>query len=197
MRQSPPGSSAAPDAGTAFDRLLSRLDADRETAGQKFEDLRRRLVRFFDWRGADAPDSCADVTLDRLAQKIDEGVTIASLHAYTFAVARLVHLEQARRPENRAVSLSDAPEDALVAPAPRSATPWHDCLDHALQGLDGDQRRLILRYYAHDKGDKVRDHAALAAELGISVSALRNRAQRVRDRLERAVADCVRTKETT
>lgn len=196
MRPSTTGSSAASDAGTAFDRLLSRLDHDRETAGQKFEDLRRRLVRFFDWRGADAPDACADITLDRLAQKIDDGVEIASLTAYTFAIARLVHLEQARRPDRRAMSLADAPEDALVAPSPRT-TPWHDCLDHALHGLTDDQRRLILRYYAHDKGDKVRDHAALATELGITVSALRNRAQRVRDRLERAVADCVRAKETT
>lgn len=191
-----PGSGTPTAVDTAFERLLARLDPDREAAGHRFEELRRRLVRFFDWRGAHAPDECADLTLDRLARKLDEGVTVESLPAYTFAIARLVHLEQARRPDVRAVSLADAPADALAAPAPES-TAWPDCLDRALQALDEDQRRLILRYYAHEKGDKVRDHAAFAVELGITVSALRNRAQRVRDRLERAVADCVRAKETT
>ncbi len=190
------GSRSTFDDRAAFERLLTRLDADRETAGQRFEDLRRRLVRFFDWRGADVPDECADITLDRLAQKLDAGVPVESLHAYTFAIARLVHLEQGRRAETRAVRLSDAPEHVLVTPS-TEATPWLDCLERALHDLPGDQRDLILRYYAHDKRDKIRDHAALAAELGITVSALRNRAQRVRDRLERTVANCVKARETT
>lgn len=180
----------------AFERLLTRLDPDRDTAGQKFEDLRRRLVRFFDWRGAAVPDECADVTLDRLALRLDDGVPIESLHAYAFAIARLVHLEQTRRPGGRTVSLDEAPDHALAQPA-RASTPWQDCLEHGLQALPDEQRQLILRYYAHDKQDKIRDHARLASELGITVSALRNRAQRVRDRLERSVAECVRARETT
>jgi len=35
-----------------FARLLHCLDADRELAGEKYEDLRRLLIRFFEWRGA-------------------------------------------------------------------------------------------------------------------------------------------------
>lgn len=175
---------------TGFDRLLALLDRDRDEAGRQFEALRRRLVRFFDWRGAFAPDECADVTLDRLAAKLDAGVAVASINAYTFAIARLVLLEQSRRPDQRAVSLADAPEQALAAPPPTPTT-WSDCLDRSLDALTGDERRLILRYYAHTKRDKIDDRAALAAELGITVSALRNRAQRLRDRLERRVADCV------
>lgn len=181
---------------TGFDRLLAVLDGDRDEAGLKFEALRRRLVRFFDWRGAFAPDECADATLDRLAAKLDAGVAVASINAYTFAIARLVLLEQSRRPDQRAVSLADAPDEALAAPLPAPTT-WSDCLDRSLDTLTDDERRLILRYYAHTKRDKIDDRAALAAELGITVSALRNRAQRLRDRLERRVADCVQTHGTT
>lgn len=190
------GSEPVRTSPTPFDTLLARLDADRDVAGLRFEELRRRLVRFFDWRGAQAPDECADITLDRLAAKLDDGVDVSSLHAYTFAIARLVHLEQARHPDARAVSLAVMPEAALSS-RPSDPTTWQDCLDEALRALPEDQRRLILRYYSHAGGAKVRDHAQLADELGITVSALRNRAQRVRDRLERAVADCVRAKETT
>jgi hypothetical protein len=39
-----------------FTRLLHRLDADRERAGEKYEDLRRTLIRFFEWRGAPYPE---------------------------------------------------------------------------------------------------------------------------------------------
>ena len=184
------------DTTSGFDRLLSVLDADRDEAGKKFEALRRRLERFFDWRGAIAPDECADHTLDRLAAKIGEGVQVESMEAYTFAIARLVFLEQARRPDARAVSLADAPEEALSAP-PVVSTAWNDCLDRCLQALSAEQQRLILRYYAHAKRDKIVDRAALAAELGITVTALRNRAQRLRDRLAIAVSDCVRQRETT
>lgn len=34
----------------AFTKLLNRLDADRERAGEEYEDLRLTLVRFFEWR---------------------------------------------------------------------------------------------------------------------------------------------------
>ncbi len=43
-----------------FAALLFSLDADRERAGEKYEDLRRTLIRFFEWRGAPFPEEHAD-----------------------------------------------------------------------------------------------------------------------------------------
>ena len=37
-------------------KLLDVLDADRDLAGERYEDLRRTLVRFFEWRGAPFPE---------------------------------------------------------------------------------------------------------------------------------------------
>ncbi|HEV8367877.1 MAG TPA: hypothetical protein VGQ39_08000 [Pyrinomonadaceae bacterium] len=47
-----------------FTRLLQRLDPDREQAGEKYEELRRTLIRFFEWRGAPYPEEHADENLE-------------------------------------------------------------------------------------------------------------------------------------
>src|ERR671938_30866 len=57
----------------AFTKLLARLDPDRERAGEKYEELRRTLVKFFEWRGAPFPEDQADETFNRVARKLDEG----------------------------------------------------------------------------------------------------------------------------
>ncbi len=44
----------------ALDRLLARLDGDRERAGRRYETLRAGLVRFFEWRGSPFPVDNAD-----------------------------------------------------------------------------------------------------------------------------------------
>ena len=49
----------------AFAKLLACLDPDSEKAGQKYETIRQRLMKFFDWRGAYFPEDCADDTLNR------------------------------------------------------------------------------------------------------------------------------------
>ena len=36
----------------AFARLLDHLDAEGGLAGERYEDLRRTLLRFFEWRSA-------------------------------------------------------------------------------------------------------------------------------------------------
>ncbi len=78
-------------------RLLVRLHADAEQAGQEYERLRRALVKFFDWRGVPAPDECADETIDRLARKLDETI-VADVRHYAHGIARLVLLERRRQP---------------------------------------------------------------------------------------------------
>src|SRR5436305_9402910 len=84
---------AAALTGEAFSKLLARLDADRERAGEKYEDLRHTLIKFFEWRGAPSPEDHADETLNRIARKLDEGVEIKSVGGYCREVARLVLLE--------------------------------------------------------------------------------------------------------
>lgn len=183
--------------GGALERLLDRLDPDRERAGERYESLRQTLVKFFDWRGAAAPDDCADETLDRLIRKLDEGAHIEEVGRYAHGIARLVLLEQMRDPLPRAALLEDVPSAPalVVAPAPvpvlDTEIDARDCFDACLATLPADSRELILRYYVDERRAKIDARVELAKSLGITSAALRSRAQRVRDRLERCCGRCL------
>src|SRR5262249_46025573 len=76
----------------AFDALLIALDCDREVAGGKYEQMRVKLVKYFECRGCITSTDEADRTINVVARKIDEGLTIqgAELCKYFFGVARIV-----------------------------------------------------------------------------------------------------------
>src|SRR5215471_5942692 len=84
-----------------FGSLLVALDVDRERAGERYEDLRRTLIRFFGWRNAPFPEEHADETLNRVARKLDEGIAIRDIPAYCYEVARLVFLEAIKANDGR------------------------------------------------------------------------------------------------
>lgn len=181
----PDRSSAPPDAG--FRLLLSRLGTDDERAGVSFERIRRGLIKFFDWRGASWPEECADMTLDRLARKIEQGVAVVDVAAFAYGIARLV-LQEALRSDARRESLDvEPPVDSLADPSEREALYRH--LEICLGRLPEGGRELVLAYYAAGSGrSKIQSRRRLAHELRLSDNALRSRVQRLRERLE----ECVR-----
>src|ERR1035438_2244449 len=50
----------------ALARLLEALDADQDTAGEKYIALRTSLTDLFAWQRCDSPDNLADETLNRV-----------------------------------------------------------------------------------------------------------------------------------
>src|SRR5262245_58861720 len=102
----------------AFKKLLAELDPNQETAGGKYEELRRQLIKFFEWRGSFFPDELADETLNRLARKIDGGEEIEkNVIALALGIARFVFLEALKRHDNRRVGMEEL---AAVAEPPAS-----------------------------------------------------------------------------
>src|SRR5205085_10553550 len=89
----------------AFDRLLSCLAAERESAGEKYLEIRRNLIRFFEWRGCPSPEDHADETVNRVAKRLSEGEEISNIAGYFIGVARLLVLEilKARARESQAL----------------------------------------------------------------------------------------------
>src|SRR5215475_1422678 len=79
----------------AFDRLLSSLGPDRESAANAYVELRRTLFTYFAVRGSEAPDLLADETFDRVARRLSDGQTIFTQNPanYFFGVARNVWRE--------------------------------------------------------------------------------------------------------
>lgn len=175
----------------SFAALLERLGPDEERAGAAYEALRRALVGFFTWRGSATPHECADETLDRLAARIGEGVDVEDVPRFARGIARLVLLEHWRRPGALQAPLDEAAiEDPVDLPAVREEV-VHACLDRCLAALPEDGRRVIVGYYASEARERIESRKRMAHELGVSQTALRNRAQRLRDRLERCLAQCL------
>ena len=174
----------------AFDKLLVAFDADRETAGRKYLEIRNNLTRFFEWRGCSFPEDHADETINRMAKRVFEGEAILNHSGYAMGVARLLLLEinKGRQREQSAL--------AEIGAAPDVYVPEDDdesrltCLRSCLQTLSPDNRELILQYYQGEKGEKIENRKKLLDRLGIPVNTLRMRALRLRERLQGCVEEC-------
>ena len=181
----------------AFTKLLARLDPDRERAGEKYEDLRRTLIKFFEWRGAPFPEDHADETLNRVARKLDEGVEVKNVGGYCYEVARRVFLEVRKGNDSRRDPLETDPHNTASADAADSALERElllDCLEECLSRLPDESRALIVEYYQNEKRNRIGRRKALAEALGLRREALANRAQRLRDKLEQCVTRCFNKK---
>lgn len=75
-----------------FEHLLIRLDGNQAVAAEKYELLRRKLVKTLVWRGCPETeaDYLADTALDRTANKLAGGEQIQNLNAYAAEVMRFV-----------------------------------------------------------------------------------------------------------
>lgn len=180
----------------AFTKLLESLGEDREKAGEKYEDLRRTLSRFFEWRSTPFPEEQTDETFNRVAKKLDEGVEIKNIGAYCYEVARLVCLESLKGRDSRRTAIE---EIKLIAPSVDAndideKEQRLTCLDDCLRALPTDSHELITEYYCDEKRGKIDRRKALAERLGLRRDALANRAQRVRDKLEQCVTRCLKKK---
>ncbi len=181
----------------AFAKLINRLDANPERAGEIYEGIRRQLLRFFEWRSASFPEERADETLNRVARKLDEGSEITEIGSYCLGIARLVLLESYRSRDSLRAPMEDIPAN-IAAPDKSAETVekerYLNCLESCLQSLPGENRELIVGYYQDDKRDRINKRIALAERLGLRRDALANRAQRLRDKLEDCVERCVMKK---
>jgi hypothetical protein len=52
----------------AFAKFLAKLAPEPEIAGVRYEELRRQLIKFFEWRGSFIADQLADETLNRVVR---------------------------------------------------------------------------------------------------------------------------------
>jgi DNA-directed RNA polymerase specialized sigma24 family protein len=173
----------------AFDHLLRALDAERERAGEIYQETRSNLIRFFEWRGCPFPEDHADETINRVAKRISEGEEVREPAKYFFGVARLLFLEVQKKHARELHALSNLPT------APPSANDSDqaplDCLRQCLGGISPDQRDLITAYYQGDKSNKIKNRQILAEKLRVTIGTLRMRALRLREQLETCVENCL------
>ena len=168
-----------------FERLLGWLDHDREQAGRKYEEIRRRLTKIFVCRGCYEAEDLSDRTINRVARKLSEiqDSFVGDPARYFFGVANKLHLEYLRR---KPLPPPPPPkEDAEVVERE------YQCLERCMERLTEDNRVLVLQYYEEEKRAKINHRKQLADQLGIAVNALRIRAHRIRASLEQCVQKCI------
>jgi DNA-directed RNA polymerase specialized sigma24 family protein len=179
----------------AFDSLLARLDADRHLAGEKYELLRLKLIKFFEWQDSLAPEELADETINRVSRKIAEGETIQNLNGYIFGAARHLASESRKRmsrAESAREHLTNVGQSNQLDEMFLSRL---ECCETCLSRLTEDKHELITAYYAFEKGSKIDAHKRMADAFGISLNSLRIRAHRIKLELERCIVECEKKRE--
>jgi DNA-directed RNA polymerase specialized sigma24 family protein len=177
----------------ALDKLLLHLDRDRERAGEKYETLRRGLIKFFEWRGCAFPEDHADDTIDRVARKIIQGEEIRNVYSYTSGVARFVFLEMVKEREKQQIALRHLPSEQMPEEIPDDEARV-ECLRRCLQALPAESSQLVMDYYRDEGRNKIDLRKKLAQQHDISAQTLRMRLQRLRTKLEECVADCLNSR---
>jgi len=178
----------------AFDRLLAWLDEGTESRGERYLEIRGRLVDYFGRRDYPVPEDLADETLNRVARRLEETGSIDDVvpARYCYIVAKFVFLESLRRP--RQVELVAQSAEAAVAQVANERAEnerTFACLEQCLQSCSIADRALILDYYQTTSGSARENRKLLAQRLGITSNSLAIRACRIRSRLEACVRSCV------
>ena len=174
-----------PLATETFDYLLAWLHPDRERAGQRYEEIRRRLIKVFASRDCWEPEDLADETMRRVESNVRDVAPdwVNDPALYFYAVARNVRREYVRRKPEPLPPPKPDTEDAERNDA---------CLEWCLQKLLGDDEcTLVLQYYQGQGGTKIKNRQELCEQYGLGLNALRIRMHRVLKRLRPCVLDCV------
>ena len=180
----------------AFDKFLGWLGPDRDSAGKKYEEIRRKLIKIFVRRGCTLAEELADETMDRVCLKasgiIDTYIGDPAL--YFYGVARRVRLERCRPnpSNNETTSLPAPPEEDDREEKERR----HECLERCLSELTYEDRKMVLGYYKGDKTEKIEGRKEMADGLGVSANTLRIRVHRLRTKLQRCVLGCLQEDST-
>jgi DNA-directed RNA polymerase specialized sigma24 family protein len=180
-----------------FDRLLSHLNQDRELAGQEYERVRGRLILYFQCRDIVHAEDCADEAINRVIIKLETDHQIRDLVTYIFGVARMVLLETHRAQ----LKQQEIEDEHMVSPIPSDEVDelqrYLDCLKHCLQSLPAEDRDLITQYYQEQKRARINLRQELARRFDIDLNALRVRAYRLRNSLQKCVRKCAREGKTS
>lgn len=187
----------------ALDKLLAWLDPNRQAAGARLENIRRKLMKFFECQGCLSPAECTDATIDRVAKTIEQSVEIRTSEPalYFHGVARNVLKEYWRQPERKWATFEtllpsqhpgeDPVELEAQAIENRTVEQRYHCLQGCAQELPPVYRELIVQYYHATGRTKIENRDRLAREMKVTVNALRIRAHRIRAELETCVEKCL------
>src|SRR5262249_51541120 len=159
-------------------RLLEWLDGGVDSRGERYVEMRRRLVAYFDRRNRSNADGLADETFRRIGTRLEraDGTQPAGPPAaHCYAIARVVLLEDVAA---NGLARVEA-DDPHIAPIEHR----DDHLDRCVRALPADQRRLLVEYYRASTEEQFEHRRKLAKRLGLTIHVLGMNAFRIREAL--------------
>ncbi|MCJ7634812.1 hypothetical protein MUP77_20785 [Candidatus Bathyarchaeota archaeon] len=184
-----------------FENFLGWLDADRNTAAEKYSNIYLKLKRFFEWNSCHAPEECANETFDIIGNKVEEGYVIHDQHGeiiknklgYIFGVARNVRNKDWHQQSERPISLQDVDEPSCddLTKAKIEGDCQKFCLEE-LQKTHEDEWCLLYDYYQEGAGVDEWRRGRMARRLRISRNALTIRIGRIKDKLWQQFQACIK-----
>jgi DNA-directed RNA polymerase specialized sigma24 family protein len=109
---------------------------------------------------------------------------------YFSSVARYILLEYKSRTTQLRLLTPDLPKQ--IEEIDEEIEQEYECLDRCLAKLTPANRELILEYYRGEKQAMTENRKKLAERMGITLNALRVRADRIRSNLEKCVFSCLK-----
>lgn len=163
-----------------LDALLASLAPSRDQAGEKYEFIRHRLLRFFEGHHCIPADEHVDETIDRVARRLAAGEQILSTDPvrYFYGVAKNVFLES-RKHQSPLPPARDIP---FIVESDSSS--HLACVRCCLNALTPRARELLEAYYLDSR-------AGLATREGVTPNALRLRVFKQKRKLRACIARCL------
>jgi hypothetical protein len=156
-----------------WEELLNWLDPDRDRAGERYESLRRRLIKLL--------MESINIVAAKLRQIRSQ--YSGNPEPYFLGVARKVLLESQRRiPSHKLTPLPVTGAEDLERK--------HACLDECLNQFEPTSKTLLLSYYAEHRQAKIDHRKQLAERFKLAPNALRIKTCRLREALRKCVEAC-------
>lgn len=179
----------------AWNKFLTLLDADVDRAGEKYENIQRKLISFFECRKCLEAERLADVSINRVIRRHFEGEDIRNPMGYLYGVAKIVFLEylaEQRQQQEGHDYLTHTGEPTSERAGADGNDDLHVCFDGCMAELHAEDRKFIKQYYEELRRKKIDTRKSMAQELGISPNAITLRAFHMRERLRRCINKCLR-----
>lgn len=178
----------------ALNGFLNWLDENREQAGVKYENFRRRLINYFARRGCVSPETLADDTLNRVIRRLP---TFQSSYSgdpmlYIHGVAKKVFQEYLAKPVGEPVSLLDILNSTPKSEIDDELQRMIACLESCLKSHPPEKVRLFIAYYLVEKQGKADYHERLAEQAGLTLNALRLQIFHLKEKLRLCIAKCMK-----
>ncbi len=175
-----------------FDALLGLFSANREEAGEKYEQVRRGLVRFFQFKGCSDPQSLTDETINRVAAKLGayDPSKCSGPVSYFYGFASNI-LKEYRRNISRESALDE--KQFIVSPLVPDEVenePEMIKLRRCIEELEGNEKALVLEYYGRERQERIDTRRRICDRLNCSAAALYTRISRIKNSIRACIEAC-------